>query len=302
MNLFVYSQTSVDKCEVNLNNFDISIVVDVDTDYSELQPYIDQDFDLIIGFGGGTAIDIAKYIACKSNATCIAIPTMLSTDVYSTNKCCVKFNGVKSTEQAVKPISFFNREILELSSKENLYGLIDVFSIFTALLDWKLADSFGIEPIDEIIYTRAEYLLEAAIHYSIIRSDWYRLYEIIQYAGEITNDYGCGRPESGSEHIFSKLLEERFYIPHAVGVAIGIVCRSNIVKLEPTDYYKYKKILSKMRKIGIFDTAKNLGVTYDSIESVLKDIQPRVDRFTILDIVKLDIEYIMKGVKNDIGW
>lgn len=298
--LLVYSKTSAEKAKnlFDIEVFDNRLEVNSNTDYDSLDPFIGCS-KMIVGFGGGTAIDIAKYIAYHSEVNCIAIPTMLSTNVFSTNKTCVKRNGIKSTENSAIPEVFILNDILNLSKQENLYGLVDALSIYTASKDWEIADKNGIEKIDSSIMNASQAILEDALEFDISSNNWYDLYKIIERAGVITNTYGSGRPESGSEHIFSKYLEEMLKVPHAVGVSIGIVAMSNINGFQKDK--TYYRVLNKLKETGIFDKAVELKVSIDDIKKVLSILEPRKDRYTILDaIASIDIENTLEGITNEI--
>lgn len=298
--LLVYSKTSAIKLIkfFNPEMFANRIEVNSMTDYRDLSKYINK-YKVIFGFGGGTAIDIAKYIAFHSKAKCIAIPTMLSTNVFSTNKTCVKFDGVKSTEQSLIPKVILDKNILNFSKIENLYGLVDVLSIYTASKDWYIADKNKIESIEPKIMQDSQKILDCALNFDIKSNDWEFLYKIIRASGCLTNDYGSGRPESGSEHIFSKYLEERLKIPHAVGVSIGIVAMSNINGGYQKDK-KYYQVLNKLKETQIFDKARELGVSFQDVRAVLSIIEPRKDRYTRLNTIDIDLEKTLGGIANEI--
>ena len=93
--------------------------------------------ELIIGFGGGTAIDIAKYIGNKLERYVVAIPSMLSTNVYSTDKVLMSENQKVNTLDSKLPnLIIYDENVLKLFPIENLYGFADVLTIYTASKDW----------------------------------------------------------------------------------------------------------------------------------------------------------------------
>lgn len=101
--LLIYSPTSANKIDLfsKLDNKNIIPIstheTKKDTNIIENLLHKYNDIEYSIGFGGGTAIDVAKYIGCKKNIEIIAIPSMLSTNVYSTDKVLMITNGIKST-------------------------------------------------------------------------------------------------------------------------------------------------------------------------------------------------------------
>jgi glycerol dehydrogenase-like iron-containing ADH family enzyme len=100
---------------------------------------------------------------------------------------------------------------------------------------------------------------------------------MIGESGHITNLYGCGRPESGSEHIFAKELEHRVKIPHGISVAVGITLMSQL-----QDNYS-EDIQVALREIGIMSDIDNEYDLRRSIGLSLESLLPREDRYTILN-------------------
>lgn len=264
--------------------------------YKDLETIENESYKYIIGIGGGTAIDYAKYIATRLNVECVAIPSMLSTNVFATNKVAVVNESEKHTEQGILPVIIvLDVEYLKKSSVENIYGLVDVFSIFNALRDWKLAIEYHVTPMNTEIYTRAENLLTNSVDLAnrIIDSkeiDYKKLFEIILQAGYITNDYGSGRPESGSEHIFASAMEVNQSIPHALAVSVGMFIMTyfnskDMYIQNPSDVILFEEI--PFKELKIIDRINNLDLSYDYIFEVLNSIKPRPDKFTLVDLIKV---------------
>lgn len=236
------------------------------------------DYKIILGFGGGTVIDIAKFFSHRiKNSKCVAIPSMLSTNVFATDKIAAIRAGGKQTENSKLPEEIvFDTDLLNLSTKENLYGLADAFSIYTALQDWVYADESGKEPIKAEFYERAVNILGFACEVAQ-QPEPKGIFKVLLEAGYITNDYGNGRPESGSEHIIAKEIENLITIPHALAVTCGIAITS---QLQDT----YNCAVQPLKDIGIFDEIRSYSkLTPMILKTALENVTPRKDRYTVLD-------------------
>lgn len=241
-----------------------------------------------IGLGGGTAIDVAKYLAYKSKAHCIAIPSMLSTNVFATNKVAVIRDGVKRTEDAKLPDEvIFDRKLLELSPKQNLYGLVDVLSICTALEDWLIAFNDQEELIDynifgkaSVILSRARNLIDGHLPDCI---DPLSIFSVVLSAGYITNEYGNGRPESGSEHIIAKEIEALVKVPHALAVTCGIAVVSQLQN-------NFKRAVFELDRLHMGTEVRNSQITPEILKQAILNAKPRDDRYTVIN--RFDLSYI----------
>lgn len=243
----------------------------------------------IVSLGGGTATDVAKYIAYQSNATFTCIPSMLSTNSYSTNKVALVVDEEKITLDAkLADKIILDASLLYTSPQQNLYGLADVLSIHTALKDWQLAQAANIEIIDEEIFKQSEILLKkvqdfvASTDVNHISYEIPALFAYIGESGHITNAHGSGRPESGSEHIFAKALEKRIDIPHGVSVSFGIILMSIL-----QDNYS-ENIARTIKKTGALKFIEEFNITRQIIEESLLSLKPRADRYSIIDNIKID--------------
>lgn len=301
--LLIYSPTSLKKVNIDIKKEVTCLsTYDITKDKYKIDKIIDNiplSISNIVTLGGGTAIDIGKYIAMQSNKNLIAIPSMLSTNVYATDKVALTINDKKTTLLAKTPNKILvDYDFLKKSSKFNLYGLADIFSIYTALYDWKLAESYNHENIDSKIYEQAQNLLNDTIYFiknnslENIINNIEKIYYIVGKAGMITNVYGCGRPESGSEHILAKEIEHNINIHHGISVSISIIIMSLI------QGHSSKEINNCLLKIGIFNNINKLGVTRGLLFNILKNILPREDRYSIVDIYNRDDKYINNILDN----
>lgn len=243
----------------------------------------------IVSLGGGTATDVAKYIAYQSNTIFTCIPSMLSTNAFATNKVALVVDGEKVTLDAkLADKVILDASLLGTSPQQNLYGLADVLSIYTALRDWQLAEKHNVELIDGDIYNQANDLFNKVqdfIKSTDVNHISYEISALFRYIGEsgyITNLHGTGRPESGSEHIFAKALEKHVDIPHGVSVSFGILLMSILQNNFSTD------VAESIQKIGTLKFIDELDITRELIEDVLANLKLRDDRYSIINEVSLD--------------
>ena len=318
ISLVIYSPTSVAKNNIKLNNdnyiyYSTNEVTKEKTKIDALFKDLN-NVEKIITIGGGTATDIGKYLASKFNKKVISVPTMLSTNAFATNKVALVVDNKIVSLDAITPTEIYLDKNLLLSSTENnLYGLIDIFSIYTALNDWKLAIEYNNE-VKSDEYNMAQSLLEKTINYvsshsnNEIGEDVESIYYMIGESGLITNLYGSGKPESGSEHIFAKALEKEVNIPHAVSVTNGlvlmIIAQSIIInngKLNKQD----KLMMDLLKKLNMFNLNIKYKISKSLIDQVFTNLKPRSDRYTVVNLIyendaikkKVLAEYqmIMKG-------
>ena len=138
--LIIYSPTSIEKNNIKNNQCLMVNWHDLTKNINKIDEFIKKNNTIssVVSYGGGSTIDIGKYIANKLGIDFICIPTMLSTNSYATDKVALIKENKKITLNAKIPDKIIiDNELLNLSKDENIYGLADVFSIYTALYDWK---------------------------------------------------------------------------------------------------------------------------------------------------------------------
>lgn len=284
--LLIYSPTSIEKNNIKNNQCLMVNWHNLTKKINKIDEFIKKNNTIssVVSYGGGSTIDIGKYIANKLGIDFICIPTMLSTNSYATDKVALIKENKKITLNAKIPDKIIiDNELLNLSKDENIYGLADVFSIYTALYDWKIAEKDILEKIDDNIYNMAEKLFKEVLEFvnnnelKDISENNIKLFQFIGTAGYITNLYGTGRPESGSEHILAKEIEKRVNIPHGISVSVGIIIMSII-----QEQYN-NNIVKSIMKLGILDKGKSYGLNLKTIADSLNNVKQRKDRYTIIN-------------------
>lgn len=287
--LVIFSQTTIKKCNITLNNPSLKCIST--KEITKVTDKIDKKIELykgikqVLSVGGGTATDIGKYISNKLNIKFICVPTMLSTNSYATDKVALIVNDKKVTLNAkLANLILIDKNIMEHATEFNLYGVADILSIYTALKDWDLSIKENNE-VKTKEYDIAAELLDETIKYILnndyetIASNPEKLFYLIGEAGHITNIYGCGKPESGSEHIFAKELESLIDIPHGIAVCNGII----LMSIAQNNYSE--DILNCFKKLKLFEKTKSFGVTNELIEKAFFNLKPREDRYSIVNTI-----------------
>lgn len=305
--LIIYSETSLQKNNIDLSNanFTLYSTKTITKEKKKIDNFFKNlnEYEKIITIGGGTATDIGKYLSNKYQKYLICIPTMLSTNAYATNKVALKVgNKIESLDAILPSEILFDNDILKKSLDNNLYGMADIFSIYTALNDWLLDSKFNNKNITPE-FEWARHLLHSTVEYVInksidkIKNDTIMIYKLVGDAGKITNEYGSGKPESASEHIFAKALEKEIKIPHAIAVADGILIMSIAQCFYTNDSFDIN-ICNALKKLGVYELNKKYNITYDLIDSVFLSLKPRADRFSIINLIYKDNDKKIKVLKE----
>jgi glycerol-1-phosphate dehydrogenase [NAD(P)+] len=306
--LFIYSPTSISQ----LKNIRIGAGAEcisrkeLKLDKNKIEDFSqNKKFRRIVSFGNGQTADTAKFISKTLRIEHVYLPAMFSTNAAFTDKSCLFSAGKKLTFDSSPP----NKVIIDFDIlkkcdfKYNLMGMAEIISIFTALEDWKIADKRKVEKIDRVIFESARNLtslLENNLDL-ILKKDKSSLkfiFQLLIQSAYLTNIYGSGRAESGSEHIFAKHLEGETTVFHGTAVAFGSLIFSII------QGKNYKKIFALIKKLEILKR-KDLGISKNDLIRILSTLKSRPDRYSVIDskqITKAYSKIIINRIFNDLGW
>ena len=110
----------------------------------ELEKEIEKfsNYKMIIGFGGGQALDIAKYFSWKCNLSLFQFPTSISVDAVFGHRSGIRRRGnVNYIGWAIPECVFIDYEIIQSAPLVfNYSGIGDVFCFYTGVLDWQFAN------------------------------------------------------------------------------------------------------------------------------------------------------------------
>lgn len=168
---------------------------------------------IVMGIGGGQAMDAAKFVAWRRGIPLVLAPTIVSVDAAVTNTIAVREG------QRVRYIGFLvadaipvDFETIARAPKElNRAGIGDLLSIHTALWDWQHAGNDG-NDYNAQVATQASTILEELDQRATEIaecSDEALRFIIDSYVWEnrLCLQVGSSRPEEGSEHYLGYNLE-----------------------------------------------------------------------------------------------
>ena len=190
------------------------------------------DIQVVIGLGGGTVLDLAKFAAFVSKTKLISLPTTLSNDSLASPVAVLGTVGkARKTFRCTIPHAILvdTNAIVGAPVRQLLAGVGDTISKYTALNDWKLAHAVGNDHVDDFAYIISKMAFNS-ICYNDQRElkslDFLkRLTQALVMGGLAMEIAGSSRPSSGSEHLFNHSLEENYSdqvnVPHGIAVAMG---------------------------------------------------------------------------------
>jgi glycerol dehydrogenase-like iron-containing ADH family enzyme len=209
------------------------------------------DCDTVIAFGGGLAIDSAKYAAWKAGKRFVAVPTVISADVSVCRavavreKWKVRYIGDKMPDELLIDFDIIQSAPAHL----NRGGVCDILSCYTALKDWEISHANTGEAIDGDIVARTQDLLSRLFtqreDIRNVTEEGIRLL-IEGYLEEVRlcEEYGSARPEEGSEHFFAYNLEHLMQRPFLHGniVCLGVVLMTILQERDPREVVDFLEV------------------------------------------------------------
>ncbi len=187
---------------------------------------------IVIGFGGGTVLDLAKFAAFVSKSTLISLPTTLSNDSLASPVAVLGTIGkARKTFKCTIPHAILVdvNTIVSAPERQLLSGVGDTISKYTALVDWKKAHDAGQENVDDFAYMISKMAFNSIAYNDMkeLKSKDFikRLTQALVMGGLAMEIAGSSRPSSGSEHLFCHALDELYSeevaVPHGIAVAMG---------------------------------------------------------------------------------
>jgi glycerol dehydrogenase-like iron-containing ADH family enzyme len=233
------------------------------------------DFDTVVAFGGGLALDSAKFVAWKTGKPFVAIPTVVSADVSVCRAIAVRddwrvrYIGDKMPERLIIDFDIVRSAPPHL----NRGGVCDILSCYTALQDWKISHTDTGETIDPQTVDATNDLLRRLFSHQKdihdVTEDGIR-FLIEGYLDEVRLCEECGspRPEEGSEHFFAYNLEYRMRRPflHGTIVSLGVVLMTILQGRDP------REVVDFLDGAGVLWRPKDAGLCDEDVAQAIETL------------------------------
>ncbi|KSW11655.1 glycerol-1-phosphate dehydrogenase [Pyrodictium occultum] len=241
---------------------------------------------LVIGFGGGKSVDLAKYVAHKLGVPLISVPTSPSHDGIASPFASLRGLNKPFSVRSATPAAIVADIDIIASAPLRLIraGAGDLVAKLTAIRDWRLAHRLKGEYYGEyaakLALLSAKHVMEYAAEIGRGSKEAVRvLVEGLVSSGVAMCIAGSTRPASGSEHLFSHALD--LLAPgralHGEQVALGTIM---MMYLHGGDWRQVRKTLMKL---GLPVRARDLGIDDETVIKALTMAHKlRPERYTIL--------------------
>ena len=220
--------------------------------------------EIVVGIGGGTALDTAKYVAMRTGKRLILAPTIMSVDAGFTNAVGVRVDGkVRYIGPIVPEMVVLDLPLIcRAPERLNRAGVGDILSCHTGLFDWELACQMGVgHPWRDDLADLAGILLAeldaASDDIANVTHDGIRfLADAYRRIGAACAQAEHSRFEEGSEHFWAYNYEHLTGVQqhHGELIALGVVAMSYIQANDPDwalDVVRSAKTIAHPIDLGI---------------------------------------------------
>ncbi|MEM1994512.1 MAG: NAD(P)-dependent glycerol-1-phosphate dehydrogenase [Nitrososphaerales archaeon] len=250
--------------------------------------------DLIVGLGGGRAVDVAKLAAYNCQSMFVSIPTSASHDGIASPFASIKGGNRPYSYTTKPPIGVLADVDLIAQAPQRLLaaGCGDLISKITAVRDWMLArdekhEYYG-NYAANLALMSAEIVLSEAKGIGRGNKEYVRdVVEALISAGVAAGIAGSSRPCSGAEHLFSHALD---IIAPGIGLH-GEKCGLGAIMMAKLHNLDWVKLRSALYDVNAPVNALKIGLDADQVAKALvlaPDIRP--ERYTILHKLRLSFE------------
>jgi len=253
----------------------------------------------IIGLGGGTALDMAKYVAWKRRARLILVPSIMSVDACVTRAIAIREGRRVRYVGDVRPeVVVVDYDLIRTAPAHlNRAGAGDILSIHTALFDWELAHTRQDERYDRAIAESARGVLQKLIdgwrEVRDVSDEGIRLLaELFAEVNELCFRFGNSRPEEGSEHFWAynvEYLTGKQFI-HGELVSLGIVLMAELQNNSADIVQQF------LDRAEVRYRPDDLRLSKEEIAHSLLSLKDYVRNeqhpFSIIDAVTIDSEFV----------
>ncbi len=248
----------------------------------------ESDPGMLVGVGGGKAIDIAKMASDELDLALVSVPTAASHDGIVSGRASVPEGDTRHSVAANPPLGVIadTGVLADAPWELTTAGCADIISNYTAIKDWRLANRLkGVEYHEyaaALAEMTAELLVENAdvVRPGLEESAWMVTKALVS-SGVAMSIAGSSRPASGAEHLFSHQLDR--LAPgealHGHQAGVGAVLTEY---LHTGANGEWRTIRDALASLDAPTTAAELGIRAETVVEALCTAHEIRDRYTIL--------------------
>jgi glycerol-1-phosphate dehydrogenase [NAD(P)+] len=259
-------------------------------------------YDAVVGIGGGTTVDTAKYAANRWGLPMISVATSLANDGFASPVASLINDGVKGSYGVHIPFGVIvDLDFVEVGpDRVNRGGIGDAISNISALADWELARQVRNEPFDGLAASLARMGAEAVLTMpGDLRDDAFAtvLAEALISSGLAMAVCGSSRPASGGCHEIMHAIDSLFPGTASHGELAGL--GALFCTFLRGDERRFAQMGQCLLRHQLPRLPEDVGLNADQfIDAVNFAPRTRPDRYTILEHLAMSQDEIRRKLDD----
>ncbi|MFF5082037.1 iron-containing alcohol dehydrogenase family protein [Actinoplanes sp. NPDC000266] len=255
-------------------------------------------YDAVVGIGGGTTVDVAKYAASRWGLPMISVATSLANDGFASPVASLINDGLKGSYGVHIPFGVIvDLDFVETGpDRVNRGGIGDAISNISALADWELGREVRGEPFDGLAASLARMGAEAVLTMpGDLTDDAFAtvLAEALISSGLAMAVYGDSRPASGGCHEIMHAVDSLYPGTASHGELAGL--GALFCTFLRGDDRRFAQMADCLGRHHLPRVPADIDLTHEQfVEAVAFAPRTRPDRYTILEHLAMSPDEISR--------